>query len=132
MKKIEPYACFCKDNKNYLLAFSLDKGRYEVVGKYDNLFQIKDYAVLTNDNNPYFTAIFVKAQKLYKAIKGNFIGFGNGFIYFEDEDRRLFTLSNNRNITEVAYSCGIAANEWENECLIFKLSAKMKVEICSK
>ena len=130
MKRIEPYAYFEKDNKIYLLEFSLDKGRYDIIGVYDNLFDGKNYVVLTNYNNPYFTAVFVKPQKIYKAIKGNFVGFGNGFIYFEDDDKRLFTLSENRSITEVAHFCSLG--KWENECLIFKLSGKMKVEICNK
>lgn len=132
MKQIEPYAYLKKENKIYLLEFSLDKGRYDIVGVYDNLFDGKNYVVLTNNNNPFFTAIFVKPQKIYKAIQGSFIGFGNGFIYFEDDEKRLFTLSENRNITEVACSCGILTNRWENEHLLFKMSGKMKVEICSK
>lgn len=130
MKRLEPYAYFEKENKIYLLEFSLDKGRYDIVGVYDNLFDGKNYVVLTNYNNPYFAAVFVKPQKIYKAIQGNFVGFGNGFIYFEDESKRLFTLSENRNITEVAHFC--SSGKWENECLAFKLSGKMKVEICSK
>lgn len=132
MKQIEPYAYLKKENKIYLLEFSLDKGRYELIGKYDNLFDRKDYAVLADYNSSYFTAVFVKNQKIYKAIKGNFIGFGNGFIYFEDENKRLFTLSENRNITEIARSCGISTKMWENEYLIFKLSDKMKVEMNKK
>lgn len=130
MKQIEPYAYFRKENKIYLLEFSLDKGRYDVVGVYDNLFDGKNYVVLTNNNNPFFAAVFVKQRKIYKAIQGNFVGFGNGFIYFEDEEKRLFTLSANRNITEVAHFCSF--DKWENEHLVFKLLAKMKVEICNK
>lgn len=132
MKQIEPYAYFEKNNKICLLQFSLDKGRYELIGKYDNLWDGEDCVVLTNNNNTYFTAIFVKSEKIYKAIQGNFVGFGKGFIYFENEDKRLFMLSEKRNITEVAHSCGAFANKWENEYLIFQLSDKMKVEICNK
>lgn len=132
MKQIEPYAYLKKENKIYLLEFSLDKGRYELIGKYDNLFDGKDYAVLADYNSSYFTAVFVKQRKIYKAIQGNFVGFGNGFIYFENEDKRLFMLSENRNITEVAHSCGISTKMWENEYLIFKLSDKMKVEMNKK
>lgn len=132
MKQIEPYAYLRKGNKIYLLEFSLDKGKYDVVGIFDNLLDGKNYVVLTSYNNPCFTAIFVKPQKIYRAIKGSFVGFGNGFIYFEDENKRLFTLSENRNITEVAHSCGMLTNRWENESLVFTLSGKMKVEICGK
>ena len=132
MKKIEPYAYFCKQDKIYLLEFSLEQGKYKLLGQYDHFYSKEGCVVLTSNDSSFFSVLFETKMVYCKAVQGKFVGFGEGFIYFEGEDKKLFTLSEDRNITEVARPCSVFSNTWENMHSIFKLSDKMKVQICVK
>lgn len=98
MKRIEPYAYFQQNGKVYLLEFSIEKGKYDLIGQYDAFYEEKDIVVLTNRNVAYFTVVFMQQQKVCKAIQGTFVGFKNGLVCFEDSQKNLYIISENRDI----------------------------------
>ena len=132
MKKIEPYVYFQKGGKFYLLFFVLEEGKYKFFGQYDQFYGQNDCFVFIKNGSPSFTAVFEKNLALYTDIKGSFVGFGNGMIYFENEQKNLFALSDNRHISLVAQACSTLGNIWENEKLLFKVCLDKSVEIVVK
>lgn len=119
MKKLEPYVYFKKDANITVFEFSLERGEYVRIGEYDTFIEGRGYIILKDNNSSYFTAIFTTSQSLCRAVKGNFVGFDKGLIYFEDEQKNLCSLASDRTVTKVAKPSQAFAGKWEKDNHIF-------------
>ncbi len=128
MEKLAFYTYLERNSKIYFLEFSLDQGKYNFVGQYDRFVDDGECIVLTEDYYPCFTAVFVNVQKVYKAIKGDFVGFGQGLIFFEDEQKNLFSLAPDRTITQVAEPSQEFPGKWQKGNLVFSVE-KNRIKI---
>lgn len=119
MKKIDPYVYFKKNDEIYVFEFSVERGEYVRVGRFDSFIEGRGYLILKDNNFPYFTAIFTNLRSICRAVKGNFVGYAHNRIFFEDEEKNLCSLHPNRTTTQVAEPSQTFVGKWEKNNRLF-------------